>query len=98
MMHLYIKFIKSTKHNKNNNRWERRNSSWLTLHLLARLTELKQYFTLYMVPGQAGVTVSMVRRELEADNYFLAFPKYNSLKPKLHYRLAKCEEQHWFVL
>ena len=59
---------------------------------------VSQYFTFYMGPGQAGVAMSMVRRALEADNHFLAFPKYNSLRPKLHYRLAMCEEQHWFVL
>lgn len=98
MMHLYTNFLKSTKHNKNGDERDRRNFNCLTSHLLAGLTELEQYLTLYMGPEQAGVPVSMVRRALEADNQFLSFPNYYGPRPELRCRLAKCEEQHWFAL
>ena len=42
MMHLYTNFLKSTKHNKNDDERDRRNFNCLTLHLLASLTELEQ--------------------------------------------------------
>ena len=42
MMHLYTNFLKSTKHNKNDNERDRRNFNCLTSHLLASLTELEQ--------------------------------------------------------